>query len=262
MSEEKGYIYGKNAILESLNSQDGRLSKIFFCYGVQSKEISVIIAKARKQKIPCVQYDKRKFIDLEHKVCPRDSRSQGVIALRNLVDSLTIGELIKKSSKVKNPIVVILDGVTDPHNLGAIARSVECAGAFGMVLPERNSAPITPVAIKASAGALEHLPLAYSTNLNLAIEKLKEAGFWVIGTSDKANKTYTDKIYDSPIAIIIGSEGSGMKPSTAKHCDFLVKIPLFGKINSLNASVAAGVLLFEAVRQRNVVQPIANENGK
>ncbi|HOQ50114.1 MAG TPA: 23S rRNA (guanosine(2251)-2'-O)-methyltransferase RlmB, partial [Candidatus Kapabacteria bacterium] len=135
---------------------------------------------------------------------------------------------------------------------GAIARSAECAGAKGIILPERKSATITPVAMKSSAGALQYLPVAYVSNTNLAIQKLKEAGFWIIGTSDKATNLYTDNIYNQPIAIIIGSEGSGMKPSVAKHCDYLVKIPMQGKVSSLNASVASGVILFEAVRQRNL----------
>lgn len=250
MSEELGYIYGKNAVREALRAQPEKISKIYFLYNIQSKEISSIIATARKHKIPCVQLDKTKFARLEKNVCPEGSRSQGVIALRELVESLTIGELIEQVDLSENPIFIILDGITDPHNLGAIARTAECAGASGIIIPERKSATITPVAIKASAGALEHLPVAYVANTNLAIQKLKDAGFWIVGTSDKAKNLYTDDIYNQPIAIIIGSEGAGIKPSVAKHCDFLVKIPMHGRISSLNASVAAGVILFEAVRQR------------
>ncbi|MEJ5244625.1 MAG: 23S rRNA (guanosine(2251)-2'-O)-methyltransferase RlmB [Bacteroidota bacterium] len=251
MSDELGYIYGKNSIREALRSQPEKISKIYVLYDIQSKEIFSIIANARKHKIPCVQLDKNKFNALEKRICPEGSRSQGIIALQELVESLTLGELIDKINKTENPILLILDGITDPHNLGAIARAAECAGAKGIILPERKAATITPVAIKSSAGALQHLPVAYVTNTNLAIQKLKEAGFWIIGTSDKAKHLYTDDIYNQPIAIIIGSEGSGIKPSVAKHCDYLVKIPMQGKVSSLNASVAAGVILFEAVRQRN-----------
>lgn len=257
MSEKKGYIYGKNAIIEALNS-DSKIAKIFLCYGVQGSQISAIHGKAGKLKIPCVVYDKRKFADLEKNVCPAGSRSQGVIALREMVDSISVPELIKKALKKKNPLIVLLDEITDPHNLGAIARSAECAGAVGLILPERNSSPITPVVIKSSAGALEHLPIAYTANLNLAITKLKEAGFWLIGTSDKATKSYTENLYNSPIGLIIGSEGSGIRPSVIKHCDILVSIPLFGKVNSLNASVAAGVVMFEIVRQKS----LENNQGK
>lgn len=251
MSEDFGYIYGRNAVLEALRAQPDKISKIYTLYNIQSREISSIIATARKNKIPCVELDKSKFTALEKKVCPEGSRSQGVIALRELVESLSIGELLNTFSINNNPIIVIVDGITDPHNLGAIARTAECAGAAGIIIPERKAATITPVAIKASAGALEHLPVAYVANTNLAIQKLKDAGFWIIGTSDRAEKLYTDDIYNQPIVVIIGSEGSGIKPSVAKHCDFLVKIPMQGKISSLNASVAAGVILFEAVRQRN-----------
>jgi len=252
MSEEFGYIYGRNAVLEALRAQPDKISKIYTLYNIQSKEISFIIASARKNKIPCVQLDKIKFNALEKKVCPEGSRSQGVIALRELVESLSLGELLNLLPKNENPILVILDGITDPHNLGAIARSAECAGASGIIIPERKAATITPVAIKASAGSLEHIPVAYIANTNLAIQKLKDAGFWIIGTSDNAKNLYTENIYNQPIAIIIGNEGSGIKPSVAKHCDFLVKIPMQGKVSSLNASVAAGVILFEAVRQRNL----------
>lgn len=255
MSEEKGYIYGKNAIWEALES-DGKIIKIFFCYGIAGSQISAIHAKAVKKRIQCVEYDKRKFNELEKNVCPPDSRSQGIIALREMVEPLTVPELIKKALKKKNPLIVLLDEITDPHNLGAIARSAECAGANGLIMPERNTSPITPVVIKASAGAMEHLPIAYSSNLNLAISKLKEEGFWIVGTSDKAQKNYTDDLYGAPIGLVIGSEGKGIRQSVIKHCDILVSIPLFGKINSLNASVAAGVVLFEIARQRNLVKPI------
>ncbi len=251
MSEEKGYIYGKNAVLEALESES-KIVKIFLCYGVQSSQISSIYNKAGKKRIQCVVYDKRKFGELEKNVCPPDSRSQGVIALRQMVEPLTVSELVKLAQKKQNSLIILLDEITDPHNLGAIARSAECAGAAGIILPERNTSPITPVAIKASAGALEHLPIAYSSNLNVAIKKLKDEGFWLIGTSDKAQKDYTEDLYDSPIGLVIGSEGSGIRQSVMKHCDILVKIPIAGKINSLNASVAAGVIIFEIVRQRTL----------
>ncbi len=253
MSDELGYIYGKNAVREALRSQPEKISKIYYPFNsIQSREIGSIIATARRHKIPCVQLDKKKFNALEKRVCPEGSRSQGIIAFQEIIESVSLGELLNKVKMRENPILVILDGITDPHNLGAIARSAECAGAKGIILPERKSATITPVAMKSSAGALQYLPVAYVSNTNLAIQKLKEAGFWIIGTSDKATNLYTDNIYNQPIAIIIGSEGSGMKPSVAKHCDYLVKIPMQGKVSSLNASVASGVILFEAVRQRNL----------
>lgn len=249
MSEETAYIYGRNAVWEAI-AGNGKVAKIFIAYGVRGDQINAIYSRASKSKIPCVVYDKRKFIELESKVCPKNVKSQGVIALRELTESVTVMDLIKSALKKPNPLILLLDEINDPHNLGAIARSAECAGAAGIILPERNSSPITPVAIKTSAGALEYIPVAYTSNLNTAITKLKENGFWIVGTSDKADKNYTDKIYGSPIGLIIGNEGKGIRPSISKHCDHLVRIPLLGKISSLNASAAASVIMFEILRQK------------
>ena len=148
------------------------------------------------------------------------------------------------------PIIVVLDEIEDPQNLGAIARSAECSGCGGMILTNKNSAPISPTAVKASAGALELIPIAKVDSLVQALEKLKENGFWIVGTDAQGDRLYSDDIYDSPIALVIGSEGRGMRPSTLKHCDYLINIPIVGQINSLNASASAAVVLFEILRQR------------
>jgi len=249
MNNDTSYIYGRNAVLEALKS-NSNISKIFISFGAESPQISSIYSLASKKKIACVTFDKRKFAELERKVCESGAKSQGVIALKQIVDTITIAELIHISRAVKNPLIVLLDEITDPHNLGAIARSAECCGASGLILPERNTSPITPVAIKSSAGALEYIPIAYTTNLNNAITQLKDNGYWIVGTSDKSAKPYTEKIYNSPIGLVIGSEGKGIRPSIIKHCDFLVSIDMMGKISSLNASVAAGVIMFEILRQK------------
>ncbi len=249
MNNDTSYIYGRNAVLEALKSGN-KVSKVFLCFGVDSPQIKSIYAIASKSKIPCVTFDKRKFAELERKISTANIKTQGVIALKQIVDTISIAELLEISQNKKNPLIVLLDEITDPHNLGAIARTAECVGASGLILPERNTSPITPVAIKASAGALEYIPIAYTTNLNNAITQLKDNGFWIVGTSDKSAKPYTEKIYNSPIGLIIGSEGKGIRPSIIKHCDFLVSIEMQGKISSLNASVAAGVIMFEILRQR------------
>ena len=248
MKEKQAYIYGKNAINEALESDADSIAKIFISHGVQGA--SGLYSKAKRNKIPVVVYDKHKFIDLEKKACPGVAKTQGIIALKNLVDVLSVEDLIKIGENKKNPVVVILDELNDPHNLGAIARSAECSGAIGLLMPDRNSVPVTPVAIKSSAGALEHLAIARANNLTQAIEKLKKAGYWIVGTDASGDRLYTEPIYNSPIGLIIGSEGKGMRPAVAKQCDFMVKIPLLGKINSLNASVSAGVMLFEILRQK------------
>ncbi len=246
MEKKLAYIYGKNAVAEAI--ENDTVAKIFIVHGNQSA--SSIFNKAKKEKIPCVTYDKRKFNEFERTVLPIGIKSQGIIALRNLSRTYALEELIGMSKKVKNPVIVILDEIADPQNLGAIARSAECSGAVGIVMPERNSSPITPVAVKASAGALEYMPVAKVSNLGQAIIKLKDSGFWIVGTDMKGSKKHTDKIYDSPIGVVIGSEGKGIRPAILKQCDHLVKIPMLGKITSLNASVSAGIILYEILRQK------------
>lgn len=248
--KESGYIFGRNPVIEALQSGEG-LAKIFITYGAQGDSIRKIYQLAKNSKVPCIQHDKRKFEALERQVCPPGAKSQGIIALTNLIHTLTIPELITKLPDINNnPIIVAMDGITDPHNFGAIARSAECAGAAGIIINERNSAPITPTAIKASAGALKHIPVAVAVNMINAIEKLKEAGFWIIGTDAQADNLYTDPIFDKPVVLLIGSEGEGIGSALRKHCDYLISIPLHGKISSLNASVSAGIMLFEIARQR------------
>lgn len=243
-------IYGRNAILEALAGGQ-EIEKIFICFGLQGETISRIHREAGKHHVPCVISDKRKFLAMEREVCGENGKAQGVIALMTPFPTFLMPELIEKSYAITdNPLLVALDGITDPHNLGAIARSAECAGAQGLVLPERNSAPMTNVVIKTSAGALEHLPVAKVGNLSQAITDAKNAGFWIIGTDDNAEHLYTEKLYDRPILLIIGSEGDGLRHLTREKCDSLIKIPMSGKISSLNASVAAGIVMFEIQRQR------------
>ena len=250
MKERNPYIYGRNAVLEAISS--GRdIEKIFLLFGTQGESINNIIHKAYQSKIPLVKYDKNKFAVLEKNNCPTNSNTQGVIALVSQVETFSLSDLLKISFKDERyPVLVALDGITDPHNLGAIARTAECAGCKGLILPVRDSAPITPVSIKVSSGALEHLPVAKVGNLALALERCKEAGYWIIGTDVNAGEQYFKNHYDRPVVLIIGSEGKGLHHSIAKHCDIKVRIPMAGKINSLNASVSAGVVLFEIVRQK------------
>jgi 23S rRNA (guanosine2251-2'-O)-methyltransferase len=245
------YLYGRNAILEAI-AGERKIEKIFIAFGTQGDKINRIFSQAKKNKIAVAKIDKRKFQMLEKNASVPKGKSQGVIALMRTFDLLSIDGFIKKAfEKDEKPLVVLLDEISDPQNLGAIARSVECAGGAGIITTTKNSAPISPTAVKASAGALETVLVAKADSLVQAIEKLKEHGFWVLGTAMDGEKYYTETFYDTPIAIVIGSEGKGIRPSTRKHCDILVKIPLFGKIDSLNASVTAALMLYEAVRQRS-----------
>jgi 23S rRNA (guanosine2251-2'-O)-methyltransferase len=254
------YIYGKNAILESINSEnisskniineninsEKEIQKIFVCFGSDNAKIVTI---ARKQKIKISTLDKKKFKELETKVCPTNAKTQGVIALKQIIATVDLEDFISTLNMRKNPIIVILDGINDPQNLGAIARSAECAGVSALILPQNNSTPITPTALKTSAGALNYLPVIQISNLIKAIETLKRSGFWIMGTALQGNENYDAKIYNKPSVIIIGSEGKGISPSIIKHCDHLIKINMFGRINSLNASVTAGIIFFEIQRQ-------------
>src|SRR3989339_160666 len=252
MENQDSYIFGRNPVLEAIASGKP-IEKIFISFGMKGEPINSIYSNAKKAGIKCSNLDKRKFNELEKKELPRGAKSQGIIAIIRSFDTLNLEELIEKSFvNNKYPIIIALDGITDPHNLGAIARSAECAGASGLILPEHNSAPITPVAVKASAGAMSHLPIAKVNNLSQALITLKDRGFWIVGTSSGADSLYTDEIYNQPTVLLIGSEGKGLRHGIINHCDFMIKIPLYGKVSSLNASVSAGIILFEILRQRYI----------
>jgi 23S rRNA (guanosine2251-2'-O)-methyltransferase len=254
--EDKFYIFGKNSVIEAI-ANEKEIQKIFVCFGSDNSRIMIL---AKKNKINCTILDKNRFHELELKLFSENQKSenltknqiktQGVIALKQIVATFDLDEILSTLDLKKNPIIAILDEINDPQNLGAIARSAECAGVSALIIPERKSAPITPTAIKISAGALNYLPVIQVKNLILTIEKLKKSGFWVVGTDISATENYHNNIYDKPIALIIGNEGKGISSAISKHCDHLIKINLFGKINSLNASVASGIIFFEICRQR------------
>jgi 23S rRNA (guanosine2251-2'-O)-methyltransferase len=255
------YIYGRRSVAEALRS--GReIEKIFIEYGVKEDGIKDILSFARKNNIPMTTADKGKFKNLEYEA-KAGTHSQGVIAIvasYTVLDEETL--FANAKNEVTYPLIVAVDGITDPHNLGAIARSIECSGAQGLLIPIHNSAPITSSAMKTSAGALEYLPIAKATNLNRTLERAKEDGWWVIGTDSEATNDYTANLYDRPIVLVIGSEGEGLRPTTRKFCDAIIRIPIAGKVQSLNASVAAGVVLFEIARQRSIQKTNTANEGQ
>jgi 23S rRNA (guanosine2251-2'-O)-methyltransferase len=245
------YIYGKNAVLAGI--ENNKVEKVFLDFGVQGATINRIYRTAKENGIPIAKQDKRKFRELEKQVCPGHNISQGIIAIVKQIATISIEELLNKAfSDSDKPIVVALDEITDPQNLGAIARSAECAGASALIITEKNSSPINSLAVKASAGALNKIPVARVGNLATELSNLKEHGFWIVGTEVTTNQKYTDPIYDSPIVLVIGSEGNGMRPRVKKICDHLVQIPMAGTTQSLNASVSAGIILFEILRQKSL----------
>ena len=239
-------IYGISPVIEAISAGNRSIDKILVAEGKQHKRIDEIIKLARLNNIRFQSIPRKALSDF----IDENANHQGILAFTaesNYTDADTlISEIIKK----ENSLCVILDGIEDPHNLGAILRSVECVGADGVFIPERRAVGLTETVAKSSAGASEHVKIARVTNLNRLIDELKKHYVWVIGTSIDAKMNYTKWDYKQKTAIVVGSEAKGISRLTAEKCDVLVNIPMCGKIESLNVSVAAGVVLFEALRQR------------
>ena len=180
---------------------------------------------------------------------------QGVIAIVPPYEYCEIEDILEEA-KLKNeaPFILILDGIEDPHNLGSIIRTAETAGVHGIIIPKRRAACVNSTVNKVSAGAVQHMKIARVTNISDSIEKLKEAGLWICGTDINTNTCYNEQDLTGPLGLVIGNEGSGISEKVKKNCDFLVKIPMKGKVNSLNASVSAGIVMYEALRQRESVE--------
>lgn len=239
-------IEGKNAVMEALKA--GRtIDKVYIVRGEADKSLKFIASKARAAGAVVSEVDRRKldFMSETH-------AHQGVIAVAAVREYSTVEEILAiAEERGEKPLVVICDEISDPHNLGAIIRTAECAGAHGIIIPKHRSAGITAIVEKTSAGAVEHMAVARVANINAAIDKLKEAGVWVFGTAADANTGLWQADLKGSSAIVIGSEGDGMSRLVSENCDFKVSIPMHGKVSSLNASAAASIMLYEAVRQRS-----------
>ena len=253
--EPERYVVGRRAVAEALESGTP-LEKIFVAYTVEeSSALSQLRVAARSLGVQCSTMDRRKFNVLERQLGCAMNDAQGVIAIRPVREALSLEVLLAQAkASCAEPILVVLDGITDPHNLGAIARSAEGVGAAGLILPTKYSAPVTPVAVKASAGALEHLPIAKVPRVSEALKVCKSQGWRIVGTAVPASALYTDDVYGGPLVIVIGNEGEGLHPSVQAVCDVLVEIPMSGHVQSLNASVAAGIVLFAARSRRTATQ--------
>jgi 23S rRNA (guanosine2251-2'-O)-methyltransferase len=238
-------LYGVLPVLEALRAGGRRIEKIIVADGARQHRLNDIFELAREHRVIVETVPKER---LERLVEPGVNH-QGVIAIAAAADYVDVDEIIDSANDP--PLFVILDGVEDPRNLGAILRTVECAGADGVFIPERRAVGLTETVAKSSAGAIEHVKVAKVTNLNRFIEDLKDRNVWVVGTSGDATMSYTEWDWTTPSALVLGAEGSGLHRLVAENCDALVKIPMYGKIDSLNVSVAAGVILFEARRQRS-----------
>ena len=241
----EGLLEGRNAVTEALKA--GRtIDKVFLASGETDSTLRYIASLAKKAGTVVTYCDRRKLDTMS-----QTGAHQGVIAMAAAMDYSTVEEILAYAQEQgEPPLIVICDEITDPHNLGAILRTAECVGAHGVIIPKRRNAGLTPVVAKASAGAVEYMKVARVSNLASAIRTLKEQGVWVYGTAaDGAAPLYRTDL-TGPCAIVIGSEGEGMGRLVSEACDFMVSIPMRGHISSLNASNAAAILLYEAVRQR------------
>jgi 23S rRNA (guanosine2251-2'-O)-methyltransferase len=237
-------LTGIHAVKEALEAARP-LEYVLVAKGRQDTRAEGIVQLARRNGIP-VRFEERSQLD--RAAGTRDH--QGVVAIGATRAANTFGDILASANKGKPGLIVLLDGVEDPHNLGAIIRTALAAGAHGVIIPERRAAGLTDTVARASAGALAHLPVAKVTNLARTMEEMKEAGYWLVGLDERADKSYTEVDYTSPTGIVMGGEGGGLHELTRKRCDFVVSLPTVGPVKSLNVSVASGVVLFEAVRQR------------
>ncbi len=247
VEEVEGQLEGRNAITEALKA--GRtIDKVFVADGDTDRALQRLAAQAKEAGAVVVPVDRRKLDQMS------TTRShQGIIALAAAHDYCTIDDILEEAaSRGENALIVICDELSDPHNLGAILRSAECAGAHGVIIPKRRSVGLTATVAKASAGAVEYMKVARVTNINQAIQELKDKGVWIFGTAAEGSIPMYKADLRGPAAIVIGNEGDGMSPLVRKNCDVMVHIPMKGRITSLNASAAASILLYEAVRQRLV----------
>ena len=243
--EVEGQLEGRNAVTEALRA--GRtIDKVFVADGDTDRGLQRLAAQAKEAGAVIVPVDRRKLDTMSF-----THSHQGIIALAAAHEYATVDDILEEAAaRGETPLIVICDELTDPHNLGAIMRSAECAGAHGIIIPKRRSVGLTATVAKASAGAVEYMKVARVTNINNAINELKEKGVWVFGTAAEGSIPMYKADLTGPAAIVIGNEGEGMSQLVRKNCDVMVHIPMKGKISSLNASAAASILLDEAVRQR------------
>lgn len=238
-------IEGRNSVLELLET-DRDINKIYVSRGEKHGSINKILAIAKEKRIVTVEVDKSKLDAMS-----QTENHQGVIAIVPPFEYCEVDDILEYAKqKNEKEFILILDGIEDPHNLGSIIRTAETAGVHGIIIPKRRAASVNSTVNKVSAGAVEHMKIARVNNINETIKYLKENGIWICGTDMDTNTEYYNQDLTGPIAIVIGSEGFGMSRLVKENCDFLVKIPMKGKITSLNASVSAGIVIYEALKQR------------
>ena len=242
--EYEDQVEGRNSVLELLESGKD-INKIFIQIGEKHGSINKIISKAKENRIVIVQAEKSKLDKMS-----QTNNHQGVIAIVPPFEYSSVEDIVEEAKKRnEQPFILILDGIEDPHNLGSIIRTAETAGVHGIIIPKRRAAAVNSTVNKTSAGAVEYMKIARVNNITDSIKKLKEEGLWICGTDINTKTYYYDQDLTGPIGIVIGNEGQGMSEKVRKNCDFLVKIPMKGKVTSLNASVSAGIIIYEVLKQ-------------
>ena len=243
--EREDIVIGRNAVMEALKG-DRTIEAIYVSNNKLEGSINAIMGMAKEQKILIKEVDKRKLDSM----CDGETH-QGVIAKVTPFKYSEVSDIFELAEqKGEAPFIVILDEVEDPHNLGSIARTAELFGVHGIIIPKRRSASVTATVYKSSVGAIEHVKVAKVNNINSTIEELKEKGVWIYGADIRAEEYSHEVDYSGPCALVIGNEGRGMSKLTVQKCDKLIKIPMVGKINSLNASVAGGIMMYEVLKGR------------
>lgn len=238
-------IVGRNAVLEALRAQS-EIDSVMVAKGDRQGSIAKIVAICRERGIPVKEVSPEKLAHLS-----QGEAHQGVAAVIAAVKYVQLSDILAKAKEEgTSPFVIIADGIEDPHNLGALIRTAEAAGAHGIVIPKRRSASVTAAVYKASAGACAHLPVARVANIATALDELKQNGVWIYG-ADMGGSMWCEQDYSGGVGLVIGSEGEGLSRLVKDKCDFIISLPMLGKVSSLNASVAGGILMYEVARQRN-----------
>ncbi|TCS81567.1 23S rRNA (guanosine(2251)-2'-O)-methyltransferase RlmB [Tepidibacillus fermentans] len=244
-NQDQTYIMGKNSVFEALQS-DRSINKIYIAEGIQKSSLHKLLTLAKEKRV-ITQFCPKKKLDQ----ITENGNHQGVVASIASYEYSDLVDLVQKAKKGnKPPFFVLLDEIEDPHNLGSILRTSDVVGVDGVIIPKRRSVGLTATVSKTSAGAIEYVPVSRVTNLAQTIDFLKEEGFWIVGTDASAKQMYHEVDYKMPVVIVIGSEGKGISRLVREKCDYMVKLPMQGHVNSLNASVAAGIILYEVYRNR------------
>jgi 23S rRNA (guanosine2251-2'-O)-methyltransferase len=241
------YVYGVNPVLESLRAHTDRVERLFVTEGqLAAKAAAEIFSRAKDAGIRVERVPRERLASMAE-----GGVHQGVVAELRGFEYAELPDLLEAAeASGRPPLLVVLDGIQDPHNFGAIVRSAHALGAQGVVIAKDRAVPVTGVVAKASAGAVEHCPIARVVNLSRALEELKEAGVWIAAADPHSNENLWSARLDGPLALVVGAEGAGVREGVLKHCDFRLRIPMLGQVGSLNASVSAAILLYEAARQR------------